>query len=375
MSLINQVLKDIDERRAAEYSENKTDLDDLHFAHLPKRKRKIKPAIVVSVAMLLVVITILGGLYIWQQVEVVDSDSLSASKPDSVSSRAGSEKTVVAQATPPVVTKTKRLAPVPQKKPKIKTPERKRAELKATPLPRAEAEQTSSADFTEESETLIDADPDEPIDDTPARFSRSTVPLRPEQKAELLYQTGYDHLRAQRNRLAEKSLRQALAMESSHVKARELLSGIYIKQGRWVEASELLREGLTYSPEHLTFSKLYARSLMQLNKDVQAIAVLKRNAPQVQSDPNYFAILAALYQRQNQHGEAAEVYARLVSLNPNNGVWWVGLGISLEALGRNQDALQAYGRARKTGNLRNDVARYTDNRLLALDELNFPSEE
>ncbi len=375
MSLINQVLKDIDERRAAEYSENKTDLDDLHFAHLPDRQRKIKPVIIISVAMILAVITLLGGLYIWQQVGVVDSGALSASKPDSANSRSGSEKTAVAEVTPPVVTETMRAAPVPQRKPNIKMPERKRSKLKATTLPPAEAEHNPGADFTEESETSIEAASDEPIDDTPAKFSKSAVPMRPEQKAELFYQAGYDHLRAEHNRLAEKSLHQALAMEPGHIKARELLSGIYIKQGRWVEASELLREGLTYSPEHLTFSKLYARALMQLNKDVQAIAVLKRYAPQMQSDPNYFALLAALYQRQNQHDEAAEVYARLVSLKPNNGVWWVGLGISLEALGRNQDALQAYGRARKTGNLRNEVARYTDNRLLALDELNFPSEE
>jgi MSHA biogenesis protein MshN len=218
------------------------------------------------------------------------------------------------------------------------------------------------------------ADSSEAVEDTtPVEFTRHVVPMRSEQKAELAYQDGYDHLRAQRHRQAEQALRQALAQQASHIKARELLSGVYIKQGRWIEASELLKEGLSVSPSHITFAKLYARALMQLNRDQQAIRVLEQHAPAMQSDPSYFAILAALHQRQSQHQQAADVYARLVGINPQNGVWWVGLGISLEALNRSQDATRAYQHARKTGNLHQEVAKFTNNRLLALDEINFPA--
>jgi len=365
MSLINQVLKDIDQRRSAEFSDSKTDLDDLHFAHIPKRKRKSKSVIIVSLATFSVVAIVLAGLYVFQQLKPMAVD------------------VQVREATnPPAAVVTAPIPATPARKPAVSaassTPdsrsERKSgSQSKSRPKPETSAKVTPAmpAEVADASktETL-----EEPIDNTPVKFSRSTVPMRPEQKAELSYQNGYAHLRGQRNRQAEQSLRRALDMESGHVKARELLSGIYIKQGRWVEASELLREGLTYSPEHRTFSKLYARALMQLNRDVQAIAVLKRYAPPVKSDPYYFAILAALYQRQDQHNLAAEVYATLVSIEPSNGVWWVGLGISLEALGRNQDAVQAYGHASKTGNLRSKVARFTNNRLLALEELNFPLE-
>ena len=353
MSLINQVLKDIDQRRSAEFSETKTDLDDLHFARIPEGKSKSKLTIIVSLAVFVVIAVVFAGVILFPQLNPATSEmqvSEAEHQPAPVEAAPTNKPKVTSS-------RTRSSSVKPETKSKAKV------QVKATPAVSVEVADDSESDVTEEF-----------VDNTPVKFTRSAVPMRPEQKAELSYQNGYTQLREKRNRQAERSLREALLMESGHIKARELLSGIYIKQGRWVEASELLREGLGYSPEHLTFSKLYARALMQLNQDVQAIAVLKRYAPAVKSDPNYFAILAALYQRQEQHNQAAEIYAILVGIEPSNGVWWVGLGISLEALGRNQDAAQAYSHASKTGNLHSKVARFTNNRLLALEEINFPSE-
>ena len=327
MSLINQVLKDLDERRSAEYSEVKTDLDDLHFSHTPAKRKKVKSVLVIAGLLIAVIVTAGAGYYAF--------DQFSGSR---IVSDAKNEQqmpvTPAVTANQPVVTKPKSVSaskPVVQtsvvevssrkvekKEVAIDTPSR--SENKTVP---------DSSDVAEETVT-------EEMDDTPVRFSRNSVPMRPEQKAELSYQDGYSHLKSHRYVQAEKSLRDALKVEQGHIKARELLAGIYIKQGRWVEASVLLREGLLYSPQHLTFTKLYARALMQLNQDKQAITVLKQRAPSMQAEPNYFALLAALHQRQNQHSEAAEIYAHLVTVNPQQGVWWVGMGISLEAMGRKQ---------------------------------------
>jgi len=369
MSLINQVLKDLDERRSVEYSEHKTELDDLHFAHTPPRKSKTWPLLLGSIILVVLIMTGFAAFYFYEQ---VTNNPYVAEVSRDVKTKAA--QPVVAQAPPvvvnePVVSETVK---APEVNPVVtRQVERITSKSKAT-VQAAQKQKPEAVATVAATSDAIQPSEQEQVDDTPVKFTKSTVPLRAEQKAELAYQTGYDHLKAQRHRQAEQSLRRALAMESGHIKARELLAGIYIKQGRWVEASELLRDGVTYSPQHLTFAKLYARSLMQLNRDKQAIVILEKYAPAVESDPNYFATLAALYQRQKQHQQAGDLYARLVSINPRNGVWWVGLGISLEALGREQDAVRAYGHARKTGNLREEVARFTNNRLLALDEINFP---
>jgi MSHA biogenesis protein MshN len=151
-----------------------------------------------------------------------------------------------------------------------------------------------------------------------------------------------------------------------------LLAGVLIKQGRWIETADLMQQGVQVVPANAVFIKLYARTLMQLNRDPQAIKLLRDHAPPLAQDPDYYALLAALYQRQQDHLAAANTYSQILKLRPDTGIWWVGLGISLEALGKQQQAQQAYARARQTGTLRGDLARYTDNRLLALDAINYP---
>ena len=171
---------------------------------------------------------------------------------------------------------------------------------------------------------------------------------------------------------AEQQLRRALVNEPSHVRARELLAGLMIKQGRWVETAEVMQAGVKVLPDNVVFIKRYARTLMQLTRDQQAIKLLRTHAPPIAQDPDYYALLAALYQRQQNHRAAANTYSQILKLRPDAGIWWVGLGISLEALGKQQQAQQAYVRARKTGALYGDLARYTDNRLVALDAINYP---
>lgn len=212
-------------------------------------------------------------------------------------------------------------------------------------------------------------------DDTEtAKFEKQRVPLRSEEKAEMAYQAAYAQVQQHNVREAEKELRRALTLEPRHVRARELLAGLLIKQGRWVETSELLQQGVQLVPAHAVFIKLYARSLMQLERDPQAIAVLREHAPPLAQDPDYHALLAALYQRSQNHPAAATTYNEILKLRPDAGIWWVGLGISLEAMGKQKEAQQAYARARQSGSLHGDLARYTDNRLLALAAVRYPNE-
>ena len=66
------------------------------------------------------------------------------------------------------------------------------------------------------------------------------------------------------------------------------------------------------------------------------------------------------------------VNLQLVKIRSNAGIWWLGLGISLEKSGKNKEALEAYQRAQKTGSLKSGLVKFTHNRVSALQEIGFP---
>jgi MSHA biogenesis protein MshN len=353
VSLINQVLKDLEQRHANEMAEATHNLDGLALAS-PTIRAGARPSAWWLLLLGLVLAVGASAAWWWQHTRVTKPTGISPA-----STTVAVQRQEIAQATT-TSSPTKSLSsPVTDKT------------LSTTAIhsPRRDKQQVKPVTHTlpHKTERAITVKPE--ADDG---VEKQMVPLRREQKAELAYQAGYDQLELHNTQRAEDQLRQALAIEPRHARARELLAGILIQQGRWVETAELMQQGVQVLPANRTLLKLYARTLMQLNRDQQAITLLREHAPPIAQDPDYFALLAALYQRQQQHLAAATTYSQILKLRPDTGMWWVGLGISLEALGKQQQAQQAYTRARQTGTLQGDLARYTDNRLLALDAIKFP---
>ncbi len=153
-----------------------------------------------------------------------------------------------------------------------------------------------------------------------------------------------------------------------------MLAGIYIKSGRYVEAGQLLQQGIAIQPAHSMFRKLYARVLLEQQALDKAVAILEQRLPALAQDTDYYALLAALYQRQGRYENAAALYRKMLDTNPMVGLWWIGLGISLEKLEQNEAAREAYEKARASGTLAAQMIQYTDNRLAALQEIGYPDE-
>ena len=130
----------------------------------------------------------------------------------------------------------------------------------------------------------------------------------------------------------------------------------------------VLQEGLAISPTEPKLASLYARLLVRLGRVDRALATLKRAAPQLSSDPAYHAFIAALNQRLGEHRVAASTYQDVLEYVPENGVWWMGMAISLEALDEQREAVKAYQRALQAQSLTQDLERYVGQRLLVLKQ-------
>ena len=73
--------------------------------------------------------------------------------------------------------------------------------------------------------------------------------------------------------------------------------------------------------------------------------------------------VAALLARLGQHAAAVAQYQTALRLSPQSGVWWMGLGLSMQAIGSLPEAQEALRRARASDNLTPELAAFVEQRL------------
>jgi len=198
--------------------------------------------------------------------------------------------------------------------------------------------------------------------------TKQMLPLSPLDQARQLYRKALE--RMQRGNLldAEALLRRALALAPDSREARAALAALLIQQNRQTEAAALLVAGLRSQPGDPDYAKLYGRLLAGEGHTKQAVAVMETALPAAGGDPGFHALLAALYQRLGRNREAAAQYRSALSSEPAQAVWWMGLGISLENLQADQQAAAAYQQALALPGLDNRLRDYVAGRLRAVGD-------
>jgi MSHA biogenesis protein MshN len=201
-----------------------------------------------------------------------------------------------------------------------------------------------------------------------AVMDKRVKPFSLNEKAESEYRRAADLLQKGRMADAEKHLRLALSVDAAHTPARELLAGLMLQQGHWREAQQLLEQGIDAVPAHYPFAQLLARVHVEHGADHKALAVMEGSRRAGAENPEYVAFLAALYQRAGKHAEAVKSYSEAVTLNPQEGRWWLGMGISLEAVQDRDAAGAAYQRAINSGVLDDRLLQYARQRLAVVQK-------
>ncbi len=161
-------------------------------------------------------------------------------------------------------------------------------------------------------------------------------------------------------------LRAALALSPAHQQARQTLVALLVERRSLEDAQRELEEGLRLAPEQIGFASLLARLMIDRGDSSGALQVLERHAPHASTNPHYRSFHAALLQRAGRHAEAVHEFRAALMINPNVGPWWMGLGISEQALGRQNHAASAFQNARSTGNLSPELMAFVAQRLRQL---------
>jgi MSHA biogenesis protein MshN len=224
------------------------------------------------------------------------------------------------------------------------------------------AEETPVATQAQASSTVTEAAAETVI--TPVRV------LSPKDKAERLYRGARTALSRQEPERGEQLLWQAIAEHSGHIGARSQLANLLLSRQEQDRAEALLAEGLNADAHQLLLARPYAQLLAAKGELLPALETLDRAIGQRQTDPETSALRAAILYRLGRHTESAEAYRQALRSQPNRAIWWTGLGVTLEHDGAPAAALEAFQRASSLP-LEKAVSTYVNQRIQVLRDTEF----
>lgn len=341
MSVINQMLIELEKRGVARPSNQDT------VRPVPVEEKHRYGWYVLAAGILLV--TIAGWLYYRQSLE----PGLSVAKtnvfiPPHIQSV--SQVLVIAQASAPAVSEP--VNPM------------KESSASAVPAQPALSEHLPSVQaVTEIRGTSAVAAASVVPEKAPALLSKKLKPETVQQQAENAFRRGNRLVQQGKIQEATEAYTEALRLDPGHVQAREALVATLIQNKRNTEAEKWLQETLQQNPAQPHFAMLLARLQVERNAVPAALDTLEKSQVYARQQPDYAAFVAALLQRQNRHQEAVTHYQVALQAEPDNGIWLMGLGISLQALSHNEEALAAYRKASGTQDLSPELRQFVKQRI------------
>lgn len=162
-------------------------------------------------------------------------------------------------------------------------------------------------------------------------------------------------------------LQRTLQRDPRHQGARETLVRLLLEAQRPDEAMRQLQQSLALDPKQPAQAMMLAR--LQLDKaggGAAALDTLKRSLPFAADHLDYRAFLAGVLQREQRYREAAEQYQLALQAAPDNSVWWMGLGIALQADNQPAQARAAFERAKGLQTLSPQLQAFVERKLVQL---------
>ena len=114
-------------------------------------------------------------------------------------------------------------------------------------------------------------------------------------------------------------LEQVLTRIPASVEARENLAALYLSHSELARAYDLLDEGLKLDPHNLRLTIMKCRLLIEEGQQREALALLEKFNPDINKVPEYYAMMAAIFEALNRMNEAGSIYQALIKVDPAKG--------------------------------------------------------
>ncbi|HEY8095301.1 MAG TPA: tetratricopeptide repeat protein, partial [Methylobacter sp.] len=196
-----------------------------------------------------------------------------------------------------------------------------------------------------------------PIPPNPSPTNQTTA----KQRADILYRQAENNF--DNPSVIVYKLEQALNLDPRHLKARLLLAKTLHNQGQADKTAEFLDQSLALFPDNLQFINTRAQLFLQQKNPDGALRTLQRIDSTNSSNETYLSLLAATYQQLQSFTNAANVYQKLVTVNPEKAENWLGFALAQEKLNNPKLAREGYQQALSKNTLKQSVANYIKQRL------------
>ena len=245
---------------------------------------------------------------------------------------------------PPVMAKPRKVVP-------------ETAEKAASATPAAHETQEKPITPTKEKQALANPPAPKPV------IERSHVSGGVLSTAEGEYQQAVSRLNQGRTREALDGLHLALRHDTGHIAARQLLIGLLLEAKALDEAMQALREGIQRRPEQVSWALALARMQVERGALEEARQTLVHSLPAAADRADYQGFIAHVLLRLKHGKEAEQHYQQATRLAPGDGRWWLGLGLAQEAEGQVNEARESFLRARQTGRLSPELMELVEQKL------------
>ncbi len=218
-----------------------------------------------------------------------------------------------------------------------------------------------------EPEQVVDESAEPPVAEAEDSGSMRVEPvdLTPAELAEVKFKQAQEALKNGERSRAGSLLEQVIALAPDHIDARSELAAYWYGRGRVDDALAVIEQGLAKQPQQPRWLLLYARLLFNLGAYAElhdALQTLPLNA----SEANELVQLRASAANElARYEQAANDYAWLAERS-RNGAWWLAAAVAWEDSRAPAQARVAYRKALEHDGLNQEGRNYAQQRLQAI---------
>lgn len=161
-------------------------------------------------------------------------------------------------------------------------------------------------------------------------------------------------------------LEKALVVKPDHVEVRGELAAYWYGRGMTTRALTLLQQGLDMRPQQAEWQLLFARILERIGRVEQAYTALLNISSDAPEAPELMKLRAAAATQLGYFNEAAADYTVLAS-QFGEGRWWLAAAVAHEDGDNLEAAVRCYQQALQSRDLGNDAREYVEQRLAILE--------